>query len=36
MLALDFEYITKEKSVELIQLTKEIQKMIKGFMFTLK
>ena len=36
MLALDFEYITKEKSAELIHLTKEIQKMIKGFMFALK
>ena len=36
MLALDFKYITEEKSAELIHLTKEIQKMIKGFMFALK
>ena len=36
MLAYDFEYIDKEKSVELIQLVKEIQKMINGFKNNLK
>ena len=32
MLALDFEYIEKDSSEELIKSVKEIQKMIKGFM----
>jgi len=36
MLAYQFEYVSKEKSNELINLVKEVQKMIKGFMYTLK
>jgi four helix bundle protein len=36
ILAKDFEYISVEKAKELISLVKEVQKMIKGFMYTLQ
>lgn len=35
MLAFEFGYVSKEKSEELIKLVKEIQKMIKGFIYNL-